>query len=153
MHMVLLRAFLSNNTSSWYHFHLSTRDYHILFALTHMRQWVSSLHTQLSVNMCFGFVCFFSVWPTMKVSAASTSYSQQSTPAVWWEKSNLVSSVYFRSFGNFPEKTVIYTWVSEQLEGATEKRIVFSLKEVNLSTCSLLNVKAHVAMQESCLCT
>lgn len=71
----------------------------------------ASLHTQLSVNMCSGFV--FVVWPTRKVSAVTTNYSRWSISAVWWEKNNPVSSVYFGSFGKLPETAVVHTtWVS-----------------------------------------
>lgn len=121
------------------------------FPLHTMCWWIPSLHTQLSVNTCFGFVCFL-VWPITKVSVASTSYSKQSILAVWWEKNNLVSLVYFRSFGkkSWDNCDLHHMSLKNSLKVPLRKGS-FPAEEVNLSTCSLLSVKAHVARQESCL--
>lgn len=94
----------------------------------------ASLHTQLSVNMCSGFV--FVVWPTRKVSAVTTNYSRRSISAVWWEKNNpRFISVPLRNF--LRQRWFTPRGSRGQPEGPTEKRTKFSLEEVNLSTCSL----------------
>lgn len=99
-------------------------------------QWEASLHTQLSVNMCLGFV--FVVWPTTRVSAVV--HTTPSRPSQLCGEKRTISLPWFISvpLGNFLRQRWFPPPESqEQLEGPTEKRTALSLEEMTLSTCSL----------------
>lgn len=83
-------------------------------------QWVASLHTQLSVNMCLGFV--FVVWPTTRISAVV--HTTPSRPSQLCGEERTISLPWFISI---PLRNFLRQWwfippeSQEQLKGPRRK--------------------------------